>query len=32
MKQKIIQNIDWQKINGLLPVIVQDFNNNSVLM
>lgn len=26
------QNIDWQKVNGLLPVIVQDSDTHAVLM
>lgn len=26
------QSIDWQKVNGLLPVIVQDFHTSQVLM
>ena len=28
----MVQNIDWDKINGLLPVIVQDNSTNEVLM
>jgi len=24
--------LDWEKMNGLIPVIVQDINNKSVLM
>ena len=31
-ENKLIQSIDWQKINGLLPVIVQDFKSSEVLM
>lgn len=30
--QEIIQKIDWQKIDNLLPVIVQDSTSNEVLM
>jgi len=30
--QEILQKIDWQKIENLLPVIVQDNSSNEVLM
>lgn len=30
--QEILEKIDWQKIDNLLPVIVQDQQNNEVLM
>ena len=31
-ENKLIQSIDWQKINGLLSVIVQDYQASEVLM
>ena len=31
-EDKLIQSIDWQKVNGLLPVIVQDYQASEVLM
>lgn len=30
--QEIINRVDWQKIDGLLPTIVQDYKSNEVLM
>ncbi len=30
--QNILDKIDWQKVNGLLPVIVQENSTNEVLM
>ena len=30
--KNLIQKIDWQKINGLIPVIIQDVETNAVLM
>ena len=32
MSEKEITTINWQKINGLLPVIVQDYQTSEVLM
>ncbi len=30
--QKILDKVDWQKVDGLLPVIVQEESSNEVLM
>ena len=27
-----LDNIDWEKVNGLVPAIVQDFKSSQVLM
>ena len=32
MSEKEIASINWQKVNGLLPVIVQDYQTSEVLM
>ena len=32
MMQKILDRVDWQKVDNLLPVIVQDENTSEVLM
>jgi len=28
----LIKNIDWEKLNGIIPVITQDFKTKKVLM
>jgi phosphoribosyl-ATP pyrophosphohydrolase/phosphoribosyl-AMP cyclohydrolase len=30
--KKIINEINWEKVNNLIPAIIQDFSNNEVLM
>jgi hypothetical protein len=32
MKQEEIQNLDFSKLNGLIPAVVIDAKNNQVLM
>ena len=32
LMKNLIQKIDWQKVNGLIPAIVQDAETNTVLM
>ena len=32
MSENIINEVDWQKVGGLLPVIVQDYKSAEVLM
>lgn len=31
-ENELIQSVDWRKVNGLLPVIVQDYKSSEVLM
>ena len=30
--KNLIKNLDWKKLNGLIPVIAQDFKTGKVLM
>ncbi len=32
MSEDILKELDWQKVNGLMPVIVQDYESAEVLM
>ncbi len=32
MDKKLVEKIDWEKIDGLVPAIIQDVNTNQVLM
>lgn len=32
MDKKLAEKIDWEKIDGLVPAIIQDANTNQVLM
>jgi len=32
MSVKRLPNINWKKLNGLIPVVIQDFKTNKVLM
>ncbi|EKO3589347.1 bifunctional phosphoribosyl-AMP cyclohydrolase/phosphoribosyl-ATP diphosphatase HisIE [Vibrio metschnikovii] len=31
-ERPLVERIDWQKVNGLIPAIVQDFDSSQVLM